>query len=176
MMQSMDRPTLVGIFSSRSDAEKCVDELHRVGFRDDQIGFMMADDTRRMSDTDTITHKDEDVSAGEGAITGAVTGGLVGAATAFFIPAVGPVLAGGILAATLTGVIAGAATGGIAAALMDFGVSEDDARYYEGEFRSGRTLVTVKTEGHYDEAYTIMQRYGAYFDQASSDMLRRRSA
>jgi len=170
-MQRRERSTLVGVFPDRDRAESCVDELRRVGFLDEQIGFMMQDPGRSttggtMADHDR--HGDGDVSAGEGAITGAVTGGLVGAAAALFLPAVGPILAGGILASTLTGVAVGALTGGIAAALIDLGVPEEDARYYEGEFRSGRALVTVQTDGRYDEARTIMESYGAHFDRSSA--------
>jgi len=172
----MERATLVGIFPDRSRAEKCVEDLRRNGFRDDQIGFMMQDPSGRAttSTTDRVVDRDAphdgDVSAGEGALTGAITGGLVGAAAAMFIPAVGPILAGGILAATLTGAAIGAVTGGIAAALIDLGVPEDDARYYESEVQSGRILVTVKTDGRYNEAREIMEENGAYFDESGARM------
>jgi len=166
----MERTTLVGVFSDRHQAELCVEELRRAGFRDDQIGFMMQDPTGRGSNTGTATvdretRDTEDVTAGEGAIAGAVTGGLIGAAGAFFIPAVGPILAGGILATALAGAAIGAATGGIAAALIDLGVPEEEARYYETEFRSGRILVTVKADGRYNEARAIMERFGAHFER-----------
>jgi len=153
-------------------AERCVEELRRAGFRDDQIGFIAQDAGRRGTATSTEMtgdrHGDGDVSAGSGALTGAITGGIIGAATAFFIPAVGPVLAGGILAATLTGVVAGAVTGGIAAALIDLGVPEDEAHYYESELKSGQMLVTVKPEGRWDEAYSIMQSCGARFQDTGA--------
>jgi hypothetical protein len=42
------------------------------------------------------------------------------------------------------------------------GVSEDDARYYDTEFRSGRTLVTVRSMGRAEEAMGILRRFGAY--------------
>jgi len=171
----MERATLVGIFPDRSQAERCVEELRRNGFRDDQIGFMMQDQSGRATTStgSTMEHEgshdhDGDVSAGEGALTGAITGGLVGAAAALFIPAVGPILAGGILASTLAGAAIGAVTGGIAAALIDLGVPEDEANYYEGEVKSGRILVTVKTDGRYNEAHSIMENYGAYFDETGA--------
>jgi len=174
-MQAKDRGTLVGVFSDRPSAERCVEELRRAGFRDDQIGFIAQDAGRSgastragMVDADHDFHDDGDVTAGEGMVTGAITGGLIGAAAALFIPAVGPVLAGGILASTLTGIIAGAATGGVAAALIDLGVSDDDARYYESEFKSGRLLVTVKPEGRWDEARSIMQSCGAHFEAGTA--------
>jgi len=170
-MQRMERSTLVGIFRDRSQAERCVAELREKGFRDDQIGFMMPDGSQRTTSTTTVEHTDRhegDVSAGEGLVTGAVTGGLVGAAAALFIPAVGPILAGGILAATLAGAAIGAVTGGVAAALIDLGVPETEAKYYEGEVQSGRVLVTVKAGNRYDEARDVMQSYGAYFDESGA--------
>jgi uncharacterized protein (TIGR02271 family) len=39
---------------------------------------------------------------------------------------------------------------------------EEEAQYYEGEFKSGRTLVTVKAGQRYDDARSILQRDGAY--------------
>src|SRR5829696_4220286 len=42
------------------------------------------------------------------------------------------------------------------------GVPEDEAKYYNEEFESGRTLVTVKADGQYDEARRILQDHGAY--------------
>jgi uncharacterized protein (TIGR02271 family) len=42
------------------------------------------------------------------------------------------------------------------------GIPEDEAEYYEGEFKSGRTIVTVKADGRYDEASNILRRFGAY--------------
>jgi len=37
---AMERSTVVGVFNDRASAERAVDELHRLGFNDDQIGFM----------------------------------------------------------------------------------------------------------------------------------------
>jgi hypothetical protein len=42
------------------------------------------------------------------------------------------------------------------------GIPEEDARYYETEFRSGRTLVTVQATGRANEALAILRRHGAY--------------
>lgn len=171
-MQRMERSTLVGVFADRNEAARCMDELLDRGFREDQIGFMMQDaDGRATTATaETERHDDGDVGAGGGMLAGALTGGLVGAAMALFVPAVGPVLAGGILAASLSGAAIGAVTGGVAASLIDLGVSEDEARYYEGEVQTGRALVTVRTDGRYDEARAIMESHGAFFDEATAGL------
>jgi uncharacterized protein (TIGR02271 family) len=40
------------------------------------------------------------------------------------------------------------------------GVPEEEARYYESEFQSGRAIVTVNVQGRYQEATDILNRYG----------------
>ena len=52
--------------------------------------------------------------------------------------------------------------GSLLGALTEMGVPEEDARYYETEFRSGRTLVTVRATGRANEALNILRRHGAY--------------
>jgi uncharacterized protein (TIGR02271 family) len=160
------RSAVVGVFRDRSEAEKAVEELKRAGFRDDQIGFV----TRRDDGTGTATtatdRDAEGTDRGTGAATGAVAGGvlgaIIGAGAALLIPGVGPVLAGGILAAALGGAAIGAAAGGLIGALTGLGIPEEEAEYYNTEFESGRTIVTVKADGRYQEAYDILHRFGAY--------------
>lgn len=55
------------------------------------------------------------------------------------IPGVGPILAVGPLAATLTG----AATGGVAGALADWGVPAGAGKKYEEDVKAGQTVVAV---------------------------------
>ena len=97
-----------------------------------------------------------------GAITGASLGSIIGAAAALLIPGFGPVLAGGILASALTGAAVGAATGGVAGALREWGFSEEEATYYQGELETGRMILTVRAAGRQDEARAIIQRNGGY--------------
>jgi uncharacterized protein (TIGR02271 family) len=73
------------------------------------------------------------------------------------------VIAGGLLAGIVGGAAVGAAAGGLMGALVgSMGVPEEEARYYDQEFRSGRTIVTVKADGRYDEAQRILRQYDAY--------------
>ena len=46
--------------------------------------------------------------------------------------------------------------------MTGLGVSEEEARYYEDEFKSGRSLVAVKAAGRYDEVRARLQDLGAY--------------
>ena len=43
----------------------------------------------------------------------------------------------------LSNAAAGAAVAGLAGALIGYGIPEDEAKYYQGEFEAGRTIVTV---------------------------------
>jgi hypothetical protein len=78
------------------------------------------------------------------------------------IPGVGPAIAGGTLMALLASAGAGAAVGSVLGALIGLGVPEAEAGYYEGEFKSGRTLVTVKADERAGEAWDCLARHGAY--------------
>jgi hydrogenase maturation factor len=76
------------------------------------------------------------------------------------LPGVGPVVAGGVLAAFFGGAIAGTAVGGIFGAMTGLGISEDEARFYEREFQSGRAIVAVRPAGRAAEAAEILLRHG----------------
>jgi len=171
MQHSPKRTTVVGVFSNRDDAERGIDNLIVAGFREDQIGILYRGDQNAAKDSST---KDKGSKAGQGAATGAVVGGLAGAAASLLIPGVGPVIAGGILATVLGTAAVGAAAGGIIGGLVGLGIPEDEARYYEGEIKSGRTLVTVKADGRWDEARSLLRQAGAYdvHDQPGSGSMR----
>jgi hypothetical protein len=149
-----ERETVVGIFDNRTDAERAIEELRRAGFTDDHIGFAM-----KGTEADLRQGESKD---GEGALGGAVTGGAIGgvlgAVAAGLIPGVGPVIATGILAATVGGAAAGAAAGGLIGALVGMGIPEEEARYYDEQFRQGRAIVTVTAPGRYQEAAAILGR------------------
>jgi len=161
--------TCVGLFRDRGQADAAIDELHSIGFDRESISVV----TRGREGQDRFTGWDDDdrfvsrepgVTAGEGAAVGGLTGLLIGAGM-MLIPGIGPILAVGPIAAglagALTGVAAGAVTGGIAGGLMDLGISDEDASYYESGVGSGSFLVTVNCLGRTDQVRDIMQRHGA---------------
>ena len=60
------------------------------------------------------------------------------------------------------GTASGAAAAGLAGALVGLGIPEDEAKHYDTEFQSGRTIVTVKASAtRYAEAMDILGRNGA---------------
>src|SRR4051794_12647735 len=108
METTYNKRALVGVFDDRLSAEQAVDALHRAGFPHDQVGFAIrgTDAIRGGMIVDTIGTKD-----GKGAAAGAVTGGMIGgvlaAAVSLLIPGVGPIVAGGVVAAVFGGGVAG---------------------------------------------------------------------
>lgn len=160
-MAQMNRGTVVGVFERREHADQAVAELHRAGFRDEDIGFAVRGGDAPEGATDA-TQTQAGEGAATGLLTGGVIGGIVGAAAAGLIPGIGPVIAGGVLASVLGGAAVGAAAGGLLGALMGLGVPEEEARYYETEFEAGRTIVTVRAGERFNEADEILRSLGAY--------------
>ncbi len=158
-MAATDRTTAAAVFQDRSHAERAVEELVRAGFAAEQIGVMALDAGPVVEPPAVETKTKAGEGAAAGAVSGGVLGGLLGAAVATVVlPGVGPVLAGGLLIAVLEGVAGGAAGGGVLGALLGLSIPEDKARHVERHFHSGRTVVTVRAEGRYDEAAAILER------------------
>jgi hypothetical protein len=164
------RTTAVGVFHDRDQAQAAVNELRTLGFREDEIGVAY-----RSDDTLAGAQNVESASyAAEGAAAGAAAGAGIGALwglgiVAGALPAIGPAIAGGTLAAILSSAAAGAAAAGLAGALIGLGIPEDEAHYYEGEFKAGRLVVTVRAESRYDEAAEVLRRHGGY-DMANREV------
>src|SRR5512135_1864053 len=157
------RSTVVGVFEDRRQADTAVQELRQAGFREDQIGVAGRRAEGELPEATAEPGTHWETGAVTGALAGAGLGGLVGLGiVAGIIPALGPVIAGGALAAILANAAGGAALGGLVGALAGAGIPEEEARYYQGEFEAGRTIVTVKADGRYDEAASILRRHGAY--------------
>jgi len=168
MATATQRAAVVGVFQDRARAEQAVAELRHAGFRDDQISYVTPHgDATATSTTGTQEGDHAGTGAAVGAVSGGVLGGLAGAVAAGLIPGVGPFLAAGILGATVVGAGAGAAAGGLVGGLIGMGIPEEEARYYESEAKSGRTIVTVRADSRYDEAWAILLRYGAYNQQSA---------
>ncbi|HEU5318569.1 MAG TPA: YsnF/AvaK domain-containing protein [Chloroflexota bacterium] len=179
-MPTTQPTTVVGVFHDRRRAEEAVAALERAGFTADQLGFATRDDTFRHGRSDGAeAHVTTDTGPGSGAASGAaaggVLGGIVGAAAALAVPGVGPALAAGILGPVLASAAAGAgigdAGGGLVGGLVTTGVTEEDARYYDSEFRSGRSLVTVRvgSGSRAEEARRILREHGAYDAESRAD-------
>jgi hypothetical protein len=136
--------TVVGVFSTQQEAQKAVNALRRAGYADTEIGVVSPESGA----TTGAVRNDGDTKAEEGAVAGVATGAGLGALwglgiLAGVVPGIGPAIAGGTLAALLSSAAAGAAAAGVTGALVGLGIPDHDAEYYDGEYRSGRTIVTV---------------------------------
>ena len=161
MAANTQRETVVGVFHSHAEAQKAVRDLKDAGFTDEQIGIASHDKEG------TYQEQTEGNMAEEGAVAGAATGLGAGALwglgiVAGVLPAIGPVIAGGALAAIAASAAGTAAAGGLIGALVGLGIPEEEANYYDEQFKSGRTIVTVKAGAHADKAHAILDDTNAY--------------
>ena len=167
--------TVVGVFNDVRMAQAAVEELRRVGFREDQIGVLSRDHREAGREAGATATEGTGSHWEEGAAVGAATGAGIGAlwAVGMATIALPPILPAVLVSSWLVSVLASAASGaviaGIAGALIGLGIPEEEATYYEGEFKSGRTLVTVQAPGRYEEVRDVLRRYGAY-DHANREI------
>lgn len=171
--------TVVGLFDDFSHAQMVVNDLESAGFRREDISIV--------THQNGVSHGTASQSAGAGhsgghgvvggAVGGAVEGGVIGGLTGLAaslvmlaIPGVGPALAVGPLAATLSGAGLGAVGGGVIGALTGLGIPKDEAGHYAEGIRRGSTLVSVNVnEDRADEAMAIFNRHNPVdIDERSS--------
>lgn len=140
-----------GVYKDTAEAQRAVEELLNLGYGSEEISVL----SKHKDDLEVIEGADTATEAGlkGGAVTGATIGGLGGLLAglgALAIPGIGPILAAGPLAAALTGALAGGAIGGtigtLGGALIDAGMSEDDARYVDERFQEGDIIVYVDSD------------------------------
>jgi outer membrane lipoprotein SlyB len=78
------------------------------------------------------------------------------AIAAGILPAIGPVIAGGLLAAIAVTAAGGAAAGALVGTLVGLGISDEEAAYYDAEFRKGHTILVVQPGDRAQLVQTIM--------------------
>jgi uncharacterized membrane protein len=145
------------LFDDYQSARSAVMALQEAGFTSKDVSIVASNADNRHAD-------EKDAS---GAVKGASVGGAVGAGAGILtalgvlaIPGLGPLVAAGVLATTLTTTAAGAAAGGLIGSLTDYGVSEKDAHLYAEGIRRGGTLVTVRTShDRVEAAEAILRRH-----------------
>jgi alanine dehydrogenase len=159
-MGTKQERVMIGVFHTAGDARRAIEDLRDAKFSDKKIGVLTHD---KDGDPEVKSFKDlEGNKAATGAAVGAAAGAGGGALWALgiaagILPAIGPVIAGGILAAVAASAASGAAAGVLVGALTGLGVSDEEAAYYDDEFKKGRTIVVVQTDDRADVAYQILQ-------------------
>ena len=152
-----------GLFKSRADAERAVENLVNFGFMREDISLLMSDATRgREFRLANATKAPEGTAAGAtiGGAIGAIAAGLV-ALGVVAVPGIGLVAAGPVLAA-LAGLGAGAAAGGLTGALIGLGIPEHEAKFYNEEIGKGGILLGVYThDDRVEQAKNILHAAGA---------------
>lgn len=151
--------TVVGSFADHHAADQVVQHLEHQGVSDKEISVI----ARHHGHTEKghpTGHGTEDLSSGIG--WGAAAGGTVGllaSAGALAIPGIGPILAMGPLAATLTG----AAAGGLVGGLMDYGIPRQESEHLQQDVKQGNVLVMVHAHNNeVDQAKQLFQDHGAH--------------
>ncbi len=167
----MARHVTSAVFDTQAQAEGAVAQLRSAGVSDRDISVI----AQHGSATEVHDGRGDTISDGDGSgaakglVAGAGLGTLAGIG-ALLIPGVGPFIAAGALTSALgvagasvaTGALAGAVTGGLAGALTDYGVSHDDANYYNDRMGSGGVVVTVDlTSAGMDESTVSDVLYNA---------------
>ena len=145
---------VVGVFHDFEQAKQAIDALKKAGYNENEIGILARASATGL-DEKTLSR------AEPGAVEGGVIGGVLGAAAALLIPGFGPAIAGGILLATFGAAGIGALAGSLIGAFVNIGVPEEEAHHYRRELEKGRTIVTVKACGVFDEALAILRSHGA---------------
>lgn len=165
--------TVAGVFRTRDEAVKAVQQLHSLGIPNDRIALL----TPGMSDekVDESVPTSDTEQPGMGSAMGGAVGGAMGAAggatlgaaaASLLVPGVGPVIAGTILGAALLGV-GGAVTGMAAGEALEEGLVKglprDELYLYEDALQHGRSVVIgfVETDETEEAAREALARSGA---------------
>jgi hypothetical protein len=165
--------TVAGIFSSRAEAERAVENLRSAGISDERISVLAPGATQGEIDREVPTTETE--QPGMGTALGTTVGGALGVAggmhlgvvfASLFVPGVGPIFAAGLLGAALLGAggaAAGAAAGDALEDSMAQGLPHDELFVYEDALRRGRSVVIVMAEddGWAASAREVLAQAGA---------------
>lgn len=137
---------LVGVYDTENEAIIAVQDLKRQGYAAEDIS-VIGKNKEKVNQINDVTGTKTEEGLVAGAATGGALGGLVGLLAgvgALAIPGIGPLVAAGPIAATLTGAAVGAGAGGLAGALIGMGLPEEDADRYEGLVNEGKIVVVVE--------------------------------
>jgi hypothetical protein len=165
--------TITGVFTSRAEAEKAVNQLRSLGIPENRIGVLTPGGANdRVEAGIPVTDTEE---PGMGKAMGAAVGGAMGAAggatlglavATLAVPGIGPILAFGMVGAGLLGLVgaaAGSAVGDTVEEELGEGVPHEDVYLYEDVLRHGKSVVIAYTEDEdlADKARDTIRNAGA---------------
>jgi hypothetical protein len=143
----MNSNLVSAVFDNHADAERALSGLRAAGVSDSAISIVAQHEGKNTTTDGSGADTQEFVGK---VAAGAGIGTILGIA-ALAIPGVGPLVAAGTIAsaaipaAAVTGAALGGAVGGLEKVMTDHGVSQDDARYYEGRVNDGGVFVSIDT-------------------------------
>jgi hypothetical protein len=164
---------VTGVFKSRDEAEKALNELRSLGLPEERIGVLSPGSSpERVEAGVPVTESEE---PGMGKTMGAAVGGAMGAAggatlglaaASLAIPGIGPVIAFGMVGAALLGVVgaaAGSAVGDTVEEELGEGIPHEDIYLYKNALRRGHSVVIAYAQDadQSDKASEVMVRAGA---------------
>lgn len=184
----MQRNVTSAVFETRAEAEAAIDQLRRSGVGDKAISVISKHDEgfERDHHSELSDHHHADTK-GSGAAKGLAIGaggGAVAGLAALAIPGVAPFFAAGAVAEALgvigstaaTSAVVGGAIGGLTGALMNYGVDEEDARFFDERLQRGGYWVGVdlgEIRGDRREVDRILHGHRGYTRHTAHDNLGR---
>jgi len=145
--ESKMKRTVVGVYDRYEDVIETIEALDNAGIDKKLISVIGKGNEKTRNRFEYYKHSQDAAFWGElGAFWGAIVGFLLGAFMTW-IPGVGPVIAAGPLMNALAGLAAGSVVGGslsaLVAVLVDWGMTEAEAKRYEDLVKQGKFLVIV---------------------------------
>lgn len=158
--------SVLALFASEAASTNAVSRLRDAGFHNTDVAILMQCTVGNKNfGHEKQTKSPEGVATGgtAGAIIGGTIGWLAGIG-ALAIPGAGPLIASGPIMAALAGLGTGAAVGGVAGGLVGAGISEYEAKRFEGMIRQGKVLLSVQCDDSTKvaRAKDILQDSGAH--------------
>lgn len=138
--------TITRSYETYEDARNVVVRLEQAGIPPRDIGLV-----GRQQTGDNRAAE----SAGIGGAVGGAAGLLAGLGI-IALPGLGPVIAVGWLASTITGAAVGALGGGLIGGLAEAGIEQRDAHYYAETVRRGGAVVSVRADARAAEVEAIL--------------------
>lgn len=159
--------TIIALYQDLDQARQAAHALAESGVEPKQISLAAPDPDEEyaaMLDAEAVDEEDTVRGAtADGAIAGGALGGLAGllfGLAAFAVPGVGPLLVAGPLWTAAIGAGVGGLSGGLLGGLVEAGVPEEEAIYYEEGVRRGNTLLAVTAAAEEtEEVAAVMNEY-----------------
>ena len=169
-MTTTEHSTVVSIFSDHLRAEQAVNELHNLGFTDDQISYVAHETSGTPGSVAPVATNSKFVEyTSVGAAGGGVAGGIVGAAASLTISGFSLAIAGGIIAIIIGGSLLGAIAGALVGVLISQWAPQVEA-VSNSQAASERTTITVNAPGREQEVADLLRHSGADDTTIRSDL------